>query len=587
MHRLTLFVCASILALSPACTASDGSQGSPLQPVDSGAPSSGEDAADSAPATDTSEGTPLGEVSPNTATGSLPPLSIGIPAVYTRSNDVARTGANLAERVLTTSNVNKDSFGLLFSRSVVGQIYAQPLYAPDVEIPDKGWHDVVIVATEHNDVYAFDASDPDATDPLWHVHLAEPVPTGDILDSGYCSDLSPEIGITATPTIDPEHGLIYVETKEKTGDKAYTHRLHALDLATGREHFGSPAEIVATVPGTGDGSVDGLLSFNPRMENSRAGLVLSHGVIWLAYAGHCDGPPYHGWVFAYDATTLRQLGVWVDTANTSDGGIWMGGQGIAADETGDVYVLTGNAPYDDSEDPYSLGDSFTRLRIDSEGISVVDWFTPFNEETLGLYDLDLGSIGAMLVPGTSWAIGGGKEGKLYVVDRDSMGKFHDGDDSQILQSFQASQADPEYGHPLFGSPVFWNDLLYIWAMNDDVRVYRKTASGFDTKLAGRSAIGVQPAMPGGILSLSADGTNAGTGILWASHPVSDAGRTTSSGVLRAFDASDVSRELWDSEQVPDRDHVGTFAKFCPPTIAAGRVYMATFSDKLQVYGLLP
>jgi hypothetical protein len=511
------------------------------------------------------------------------------PAVYMQHNDVARTGANLDETVLDVTNVNKDTFGLVFSRTVVGQIYAQPLYAPAVTIEGKGLHDVVVVATEHDDVYAFDASDPDADEPLWHVHLAEPVPTGDLLGSGlYCRDLSPEVGITATPTIDPENGVVYVEAKEKTDAGEYTHRLHALMLASGAERAGSPVEIVATVKGTGDGSSDGLLSFDPLKENARAAVLLSHGILWLAYAGHCDASPFHGWVFAYDAATLRQRGVWVDTPDTWAGGIWMAGQGLAADENGDPFLISGNGPYQETFDgpPSQLGDSFTKLHLSDTGIEVTDWFTPFNQETLSSNDLDLGSTGVMFVPGTRWLIGAGKEGKLYVVDRDDMGKFHADDDSQIVQSFQATAAEPEYYHPLFGSPVFWNGLIYLWGVSDVLRAYRMGIAGFDPKPSAIGAGAIEPPMPGGILSISADGHVAGTGVLWASHPTTDAGRSTSDGVLRAFDASDITKELWNSEQVPDRDEVGTFAKFVPPTIAAGRVYLATFSNKLRVYGLL-
>lgn len=565
----------------------------PPATVDSGAEDTGTDVgvgADSGAPGDDS-----GSSSTGVSLGVPAPAQVGpgkalarVPSVYMQHNDLARTGANLRETVLDVGNVNAATFGLQFSRTVVGQIYAQPLYAPSVTIDAKGVHDIVVVATEHNDIYAFDAEDPTAADPLWHVQLADPVPTAELLSGGlYCRDLSPEVGITATPTIDPEGGFVYVETKEKVSDGVYTHRLHALLLSSGAERAGSPVEILAAVPGTGDGSSEGLLPFDPLKENARAAVTLTHGVLWLAYAGHCDATPFHGWVFAYDAATLRQLGAWVDTPDTWAGGIWMAGQGFAADENGDTFFVSGNGAYAEADDTTGaqLGDTFGKLHLDETGISVADWFTPFNQETLGDYDLDLGSTGAMLVPGTRWLIGAGKEGKLYVLDRDDMGKYHEGDDSQIVQSFQATLPDPEYAHSLYGSPVFWNGRIFLWGVGDDLRAFRMTKTGFDTtpQIGG---VGIEPAMPGGILSISGDGDNAGSGVLWAAHASSDAGRTTADGVLRAYDASDVTHELWNSEQLPDRDSVGLFAKFTPPTVAGGRVYLATFSGKLRVYGLL-
>ena len=581
MQRASLlfFLTAALTGLACGNAAQHDAPSTPkTSQVDAGGPDSGAE----------SSSGPLGGIaSPTIPVSTLPSTAtIDIPAgVYTQHNDVSRTGANLFETELTVDNVQKETFGLLFSREIVGQAYAQPLFAPAVDIGGTQ-RDIVVVATEHDDVYAFDALDASASAPLWHVHLAEPVPTGDLLSVGYCNDLSPEIGITATPVIDPERALLYVETKEKSPAGAYVHHLHALDLTNGSERLGGPVEITAGVLGSGDGATDGLLSFDPLHENARAALLLSHGVLWLAYAGHCDAPPYHGWVFAYDALTLHQLGVYVDTTNAWAGGIWMGGQGMAGDEHGDAFFVSGNAPYDESTDPMSLGDSIGKLHLGADGLSLADWFTPFNQEFLGASDLDLGSTGVMLVPGTTWAIGAGKEGKLYVVDRNSMGHFHDGDDSQIVQSFQATAPLPQYTHALFGSPVFWNGRIYLWGQADDLRSYRLGDAGFDTTPQTSATLGIQPPLPGAILSISANGNTPRTGILWASHPKSDAGRATAVGVLRAFDAADVTHELWNSDQVAARDAVGNFAKFSPPTVVDGRVYLATFSGKLQVYGLL-
>lgn len=506
------------------------------------------------------------------------------PAVYTHHNDNARTGATLAEKTLTTKNVRKDTFGLLYAHDVVGQIYAQPLYAPQVPLPGREPRDLVVVATEHDDVYAFDALDAFAP-PIWHRHLGEPVPTGELLSSGYCADLSPEVGITATPVIDPTTATVYVETKEKIDDAKYRQTLHAMDLATGSDRDGSPMEIAAEMPSTnGDGAQDGTLSFDPLKENARAALSLVNGVIWMTFASHCDSGPFHGWVLAYDASTLQQRGVWTTTPEAWAGGIWMSGEGLAADDSGDVYFVSGNGPYDESTTPMELSDSFGRLHLGDDGISLVDWFTPHDQAALESGDIDLGSSGAMLVPNTGWVIGAGKEGKMYVVDRENMGHFNPDDDLQIVQSFQATSPDPPYGHPLFGSPVYWNGHVYLWGVNDQLRQFRILGGEIDEVPEAIASVPAAP-MPGGILSLSANGAFGDSAIVWATRARTEAGRTLSTGVLMAFAATDVTQELWNSEMVPDRDDLGTFAKFAPPTIAGGHVYVPTFGGKLLVYGL--
>ncbi len=584
MRTLVLGACAALLL--GAC--SSGSPG-PGDQATTSTPDSGLDAevgADAPDDTGPSVVLPLDPVpSPSEVTPSLTQAALSPTSVLTQHNDVSRSGANLFEHALDTTSVAKGTFGLLFSRDVVGQTYAQPLYVPSLDVPGKGVLDVVLVATEHNDVYLFEADDPALTEPLWHVHLAEPVPTEDLLSFGYCSDLSPEIGITATPVIDPSTGFVYVETKEKTAAGVYRHQLHALDLRTGLERAGSPVEIDGAVPGYGDGTnSEGNIDFSPLREHARSGLLLSHGVIWLAFAGHCDATPFHGWVMAYDAATLRQVGIWNDTADGEDGGIWMGGEGLSAEPSGDVFLVSGNGSFDESSTPMGLGDSFVRLHLGTEGIDVADYFTPYNQDILDVDDLDLGSSGAVLVPGTHLVVGAGKEGRLYVMDRDSMGHHENDGDDQIVQNFQATQLDPKYGHALFGSPVFWNKQLYLWGVADVLRAYPFDGAKFAETPSATGPSTLTPPMPGGILSISADGVKPGTGIVWASHPNTDAGRATSSGVLRAFDAADVSRELWNSNLDP-LDDVGTFAKFTPPTVANGHVYLATFGGKLRVYGL--
>jgi hypothetical protein len=268
-------------------------------------------------------------------------------AVLTQHNDNFRTGANLNETQLNTTNVNVSQFGKLFSRAVDGFVYAQPLYLPDVAIPQMGVHNVVYVATEHNSVYAYDADDPAASSPLWQVNLGDSVPSTDIApDYG---DLIPEIGITGTPVIDPVAGAIYVVAKSKDRD-GYHQKLHALDVSTGAEQFGGPVEIAGSVLGTGDANVNGTVGFDPFVQLNRPGLLLSNGRVYVAFGSHADMDPYHGWVMAYDAATLQQVAVYNTTPDGGRGSIWMSGQGLTADPVGNIYVTSANGTCDAAAD---------------------------------------------------------------------------------------------------------------------------------------------------------------------------------------------------------------------------------------------
>jgi hypothetical protein len=519
-------------------------------------------------------------------------------AVLTRSYDNERTGANLSESILTTSNVSVSQFGKLFSRTVDGQIYAQPLYVPDLAISGLGVHNVVFVATQHNSVYAFDADDPAAATPLWHVNFgpSAPVPNNDFGNRyGPYRDIQKEVGITSTPVIDRSTNTLYIVPFIKLGPGSYTHRLYALDIETGAIKLGGPVTIQGSVPGNGVGSVAGSISFDSKQHLQRAGLALSNGVIYIAFASYGDTDPYHGWVFAYDAATLQRIALYNDTPGGEEGGIWQAGQAPAIDSSGDVYLITGNGT--SSPDTGSnLGTAFVKLRLSNASLSVVDWFMPYNYDTLNQWDWDIGASGALLLPGTNLVLGGGKEGVFYVLDRGNMGHFHAGSDSQIVQSFQATST---VGYHIHGSPVYWNgpsgQLIYIWGEKDNLRAYAfNTGTGrFNPTPASQGAYTLPDGMPGGILSLSANGSAAGSGILWATHPVGDANPSTKPGVLRAYNASDLTQELWNSTQNPTRDDVGNFAKFNPPMVADGRVFVASFSDNantkpdtLNVYGLL-
>ncbi|MBV8695966.1 MAG: PQQ-binding-like beta-propeller repeat protein [Ktedonobacteraceae bacterium] len=562
--------------------------------------------------------------------------------VLTQHNDTGRTGANLEEVVLTTSNVNQQQFGKVFERQVDGQIYAQPLYVSNLAIPNKGTHNVVYVATMHNSVYAFDADDPQATSPLWKTSLEPSVPLPDpnightspfeglklVLDfvakhplhistllgilrgeapgvdlsailgtfSGY-KDIVIEVGIISTPVISLEHNALYAVTATKAGNE-YAHHLHALDLTTGVDKFGGPVRLEASVPGTGDGSVKGSVPFVSHQQLQRVALLLCNDIIYIAFASYGDADPYHGWVFAYHATTLQQVAVYNTTPNGGEGGIWMAGQGPSADNNY-IYVMVGNGTFE--ADASALGNTIVKFKPD---LTLADWFAPFNSQVLSDADADLGSSGVLLIPDTNLLLGGGKEGKFYLVDKEHLGHFNANSDSQIVQSFYVSK-----DHHIHGGPVYWHGpngpWVYVWPENDYLRAYRLINGQFQVTPVSQSTTtdpanvaGGSPGMPGGMLSISANGNTPGSGVIWASHPyrASSALHAAVEGIVRAYDAADLTKELWNSKQNADRDDVGNFAKFCPPTVANGKVYMASFgrgpvgtnppSFHLAVYGLL-
>ena len=510
---------------------------------------------------------------------------ISIPAqaqtsVTTHHNDASRSGQNLSETILNTSNVNVNQFGKLFACPVDGYIYAQPLYMPQVNV-SSALHNVAYVATENDSVYAFDA---DNGTQLWHINLGTPVPSTDI--SSTYKDLTPVIGITGTPVIDPVSSTLYLVAKTKdTSNNTYHQTLHALDITSGAERPGSPVEITASVPGTGSGSSGGTIAFQALYQLNRPGLLLLNGVVYIAFGSHGDIGPYHGWVLAYNASTLVQVAAFNTTPNGSEGAVWQGGQGLVAD-TDNIYFMTGNGSFDANTGGTDYGDTVLKLST-STGLSVSDYFTPDNQSSLNQTDADLGSGGPILLPGTTSIVGGGKDGILRLINTASMGEFNLGLNAN-LQEFQATS-----GIIMIG-PVYWDSpnngpVAYLWGPGDHLKAFQFTNGSFQTAPVSQSTM----TSPGGNsnaapLSISANGSASGTGILWAALSFSgDSNQQTVSGILRAFDASSLSTELWDSKQNAARDNVGNYAKFAPPTIANGKVYLATFSNQLLVYGLLP
>jgi len=502
--------------------------------------------------------------------------------VLTQHNDNARTGANLREITLNTANVNVKTFGKLFTRALDGYLYAQPLYVQSLPIPGKGIHNVVFLATAHNSVYAFDADDPKAADPLWKVNLGPSVPAAEIYTTQW-TDMVGEIGITSTPVIDLAAHTIYVETKTREKG-AYVQRLHALDIVTGQEKPGSPVLIQASVKGTGDGTVNGVVSFDPGTQLQRPGLLLSNGVVYLAFGSHADQGIFHGWILGYDARTLAQRCVFNTTPNGSDGAIWQAGMGMATDDAGMIYAMTGNGTFDADTNGSDYGDTILKLKPAGNSLTPVDYFTPYNQAALSANDTDMGASGPLLVPRTNLLLGGGKNGWLYLTRRDNLGHYQASSDSQITQSFQIT------ANNIHGSPVYWNGpggpTVYVWAEFDYLKAFKFADNKLVPKPDSQSPTPVPDGMPGGFLSVSAAGGRAGTGIVWACTPFdANANWVTVPGILRAYDAANLAHELWNSKMNAGRDDIGMFAKFCAPTVANGKVYAATFSNQLQVYGL--
>jgi hypothetical protein len=512
-------------------------------------------------------------------------LLIGFPAfcqtqvdVLTQHNDLARTGTNLQETVLTPAKINAKRFGMIFKRVLDDQVYGQPLIATNVKV-GGGTHDLVFLTTVNNSVYAFDANDPSAVHPIWHVNFGTP-PNLYSADFG-CFDMNGNIGIVGTPVIDAGSGTLYVVALTRAGG-GYIERLHALDIATGADQANSPVVIAA--PG-----------FDPLMQNQRPGLLLSKGEVYVGYASHCDKEPYHGFLLAYDAKTLQQEAV-LNTSPTGTGdSIWQSGQAPAADAAGNIYVVTGNGTWDGNA---NFSESFLKLGPD---LKLLDWFTPSNHEQLDKDDNDLNSSGATLIPGTNLVIGGGKQGVLYTLDVTHFGHLGD---QNALQHFQATGSH-------LHSIVYWQSarngrLLYIWGQRDKARVYQGHEVNVSNHQLGSGPLAsilwketplmARPEMneghPGAMLSLSANGGK--DGILWAAiHASGDSWHESRPGILHAYEADDIDRELWNSLEEPTRDDCGNYAKMAPPTIANGKVYLASFgtqnagSGQFCVYGLLP
>ena len=455
--------------------------------------------------------------------------------MVTQHNDLKRTGWNPAETQLTQANVSGGSFGKIFTRVVDDQIYCQPLVVNQVNI-GAGIHNIVVVATVNNSVYAFDADDSAASNPYWHSNLTynpgntnsyRPIKNSDMTGAcgGNYKDFSGNMGIVGTPVIDTLTQTIYVVSRSvtQTAPFIFVQYLHALDLITGADKI-PPVYITATVNGTGDGSNAGPQSpFNQQTENQRPALLLYQGVVFISWASHCDWSPYHGWIIGYDAATLAQKYVYNASPDGGLAGIWMSGQAPAVDDDGFIYVSTGNGTVGTGAQPNDTtnrGESIIKLSTASGNLKVVDFFTPGDYDYLNQYDLDYGVDGVLLIPNTHLSLSGSKESYLYLIDNTKMGGMI-ASNSNVLQMLDVNAEFNGEKH-IHGSPAyFMNDQGKGICLCLGGRRIVETVSFsafhhvFDTlnKIVGNTVL--PHGMPGAMLSVSSNGTNAGTGILWA------------------------------------------------------------------------
>lgn len=504
--------------------------------------------------------------------------TVSTASVLTYHNDLGRTGQNLNETLLTPANVTPPTFGKLFSDSIDGQAYAQPLYIPNLTISGQGAHNVVYVATENDTVYAFDADR--VGSPLWHTSLL--LNGGSAVSSGdtSCGQIVPQIGITSTPVIDLNSNTLYAVAMTKEGS-SYFQRLHALDITTGQEKLGGPVVITATVTGSGAGSSGGKITFDALSQLNRPGLALVNGIVYIAFGSHCDVFPYHGWMFAYSASNLGQIAVYNTTPNGSQAAIWQTGDAPAVDSGNNLYVMTGNGTFDADGGGVDFGDSFLKLTMSGSSLGLSDYFTPFDQANLDSSDQDVGSGGPLVLadqPGTHphLLVGASKPGTIYLLNRDNMGHYCSGcsSDTQIVQSL------PGAIRSSFGTPAYWNGNVYFLGSGDALKAFSLTNGLLSTSPTSHAVNGF--GFPGATPSVSANGTI--NGIVWA---LQNDAAGSGPAVLHAYDATNVATELYNSNQAAaGRDTAGFAVKFTVPTVVNGKVYVGTATE-LDVFGLLP
>src|ERR1700723_1697550 len=508
-----------------------------------------------------------GMVNSNTVTLTVNPVQASTANVLTFHNDVARTGQNLNETILTPAGLNSSNFGKVGFLQTDGLVDAEPLYVSNLTV-SGAQHNVVFVVTEHDSAYAFDA---DTLAQLWKVSVLGANETSS--DDRGCGQVTPEIGVTSTPVIDPHagsHGVMYLGAMSKNSNGNYFHRLHALDITPGAKISGSPTTIQATFPNQG-----GQTTFDPKQYKERAALLLLNGVIYTTWASHCDDQPYQGWIMGYNETTLQQSSVLNVIANGIEGAIWMAGDGPAADSSGNIYFLDGNGTFDDTLNSNGMpedgdyGNAFIKVSTAGNTLSVADYFTMSNTDAESSEDQDLGSGGEMLLPdvkdtqGNTWhlAVGAGKDSHIYVVNRDLMGKFNTSNDNAIYQEISSNGISGGS----FATPAYFNNTVYYGAVGDSLKAFTIANAKLVTPPGSQSAATF--GYPGATPSISANGTSSG--IVWA---VENSGGT---GVLHAYDATNLATELYNSSQAANGRDTFSDNKFITPMITGGKVYVGT------------
>jgi hypothetical protein len=507
-------------------------------------------------------------------------------AVLTQRGDNARTGWNEHETALNTSNVNVAHFGRRMLYPVDGKIYAQPLFVPNLAIRGITYN-VVIVATEHDSVYAFDADARTAEAPLWHTSFpGKGITTVSSTRDVRCQSISPEFGITGTPVIDPASRTLYVvaATHEGTG---LVYRLHALDITTGSEKQPS-MRIQASVAGTGDDATAGKVVFNERLEQMHMGLLLLNGVVYASFASYCDKYPFHGWILGYRASDLQQVIVYNSTPNGWGGGIWESASGLTADEAGNLYYLSGNGSFNLNTGGPNAGNSLVKLRPENGVLKMVDYFTPFNQVCTLAHDVDLGSGTPLLLPGQDGIVAIGKEGRIYIVNRNHLGGYqavHDPcsrqqqprtDIDHVLQEF------PPYTLPegFWGSVAYWSaptgQYIYTAGNMDHLKAWKIVNDRLEPAPTSQAPETLN--YPGAIPVVSSNQRVPGTGIVWLLDQ-------ENGEVLRAYDATNLTHEFYSSRQNANRDGLQDYDNFNVPTIANGEVFVGT-SGSLAIFRLL-
>jgi hypothetical protein len=521
-----------------------------------------------------------GGTAPTTASSNnpVPPVQqqpVTHTAVPTYHNSNSRAGLNSTETILTPSNVGSATFGKLGAVTVEGDIFAQPLYVPQVKTA-SGTHNLVIVATEHDQVYGIDA---DSRQIVWHTDFLGSSGTVTTVDANdvTCPAIAPEIGITGTPVIDTTSSTVYLlaRTKETpSGQPVFYQRLHALDLATGQDKL-TPT-VVATP--ADPGGQFGVAQFSSLLNNQRSALLLANGQVYVAWASHCDLNTYQGWLMAFDAGTLQLSQGWTSEPSGQEGGIWMAGGGPAADDSGDVYLAVGNGWSDVMSGGQNYGDSVVRFQTSGGQLSVADYFIPFDWLTLDDEDRDLGSGGPILLPDqtggahTHLLVVAGKAAKVYMLDRDNLGQSQPSGDNQIVQSFQSD------GRLSLNTPAFWNNHLYFGWLSGPVESFAyNPATQQISSTPSSTTLPFDVGYPGATVSISANGNL--DGIVWVLR------NDGAYADLRAYSATNLHFELYSSEDSPSRDQSGPSVTFGIPTVADGYVFVGTRGE-LDIYGLL-